>query len=183
MLVAGILSAAVPENDQEGDRRDCRTGFRRTTRRNTERNSWSGPKSPIDGTLFGYGLDIQRCIGCRRCVYGCVEENNLSRDPQIQYIRVLRFKDGNMDLEAIRHLLRSGRGAGEGLLLHAGAVPALRQRALHQGVPCAGHMDRAGRDCGGRLQLVHRMPLLHGRVPVHGPMVQFHRPWYSQAIR
>ena len=58
-----------------------------------------GTESPIDGTLFGYGLDIQRCIGCRRCVYGCVEENNLSRDPQIQYIRVLRFKDGTMDLE------------------------------------------------------------------------------------
>jgi Fe-S-cluster-containing dehydrogenase component len=58
-----------------------------------------GTESPIDGTLFGYALDIQRCIGCRRCVYGCVEENNLSRDPQIQYIRVLRFKDGAMDLE------------------------------------------------------------------------------------
>ncbi len=58
-----------------------------------------GTESPIDATLFGYALDIQRCIGCRRCVYGCVEENNQSRDPQIQYIRVLRFKDGNMDLE------------------------------------------------------------------------------------
>ncbi len=54
---------------------------------------------PIEGTLFGYALDIQRCIGCRKCVYACVEENNQSRDPQIQYIRVLRFKDGNMDLE------------------------------------------------------------------------------------
>jgi molybdopterin-containing oxidoreductase family iron-sulfur binding subunit len=21
------------------------------------------------GTLFGYGLDLSRCIGCRRCVY------------------------------------------------------------------------------------------------------------------
>ena len=58
-----------------------------------------GTEGPIDGTLFGYALDIQRCIGCRRCVYACVEENNQSRDPQIQYIRVLRFKDGNMDFE------------------------------------------------------------------------------------
>ncbi len=56
-------------------------------------------KGPIDNTLFGYALDIQRCIGCRRCVYGCVEENNQSRDPQIHYIRVLRFKEGTMDLE------------------------------------------------------------------------------------
>lgn len=58
-----------------------------------------GTEAPIDGTLFGYALDIKRCIGCRRCVYACVEENNLSRDPQIQYIRVLRFKDGSMDFE------------------------------------------------------------------------------------
>ena len=58
-----------------------------------------GVEGPIDGTLFGYALDIQRCIGCRRCVYGCVEENNLSRNPQIQYIRVLRFRDGTMDME------------------------------------------------------------------------------------
>jgi molybdopterin-containing oxidoreductase family iron-sulfur binding subunit len=56
-------------------------------------------EGPIDGTFFGYALDIQRCIGCRKCVYACVEENNQSRDPQIQYIRVLRFKDGDMDLE------------------------------------------------------------------------------------
>jgi len=47
---------------------------------------------PIDGVLFGYGLDISRCIGCRRCVYGCVEENNQSRDPQIHWIRVLEFE-------------------------------------------------------------------------------------------
>jgi len=56
-------------------------------------------EGPIDGTLFAYALDIQRCIGCRKCVYACVEENNLTRDPQIQYIRVLRFQDGTMDLE------------------------------------------------------------------------------------
>jgi molybdopterin-containing oxidoreductase family iron-sulfur binding subunit len=38
---------------------------------------------------FAYALDISRCIGCRRCVYGCVEENNQSRDPQVHWIRVL----------------------------------------------------------------------------------------------
>jgi molybdopterin-containing oxidoreductase family iron-sulfur binding subunit len=54
---------------------------------------------PVENALFAYALDIQRCIGCRRCVYACVEENNQSRDPQIHYIRVLRFRDGNMDLE------------------------------------------------------------------------------------
>jgi Fe-S-cluster-containing dehydrogenase component len=50
---------------------------------------------PIPGVLFGYGLDIARCIGCRRCVYACVEENNQSRGPQIHWITVLRFKKGD----------------------------------------------------------------------------------------
>jgi molybdopterin-containing oxidoreductase family iron-sulfur binding subunit len=47
---------------------------------------------PVDGTVFGYGLDISRCIGCRRCVYACVEENNQSRDPEMHWIRVLEFE-------------------------------------------------------------------------------------------
>ncbi|MBE9520837.1 MAG: twin-arginine translocation signal domain-containing protein, partial [Proteobacteria bacterium] len=32
----------------------------------------------LPDTLFGYGLDLSRCIGCRRCVYACVRENNQS---------------------------------------------------------------------------------------------------------
>lgn len=44
-----------------------------------------------EGVMFGYGLDLSRCIGCRRCVYACVAENNQSRDPQIHWIRVLEF--------------------------------------------------------------------------------------------
>jgi molybdopterin-containing oxidoreductase family iron-sulfur binding subunit len=55
---------------------------------------------PNDDVLFGYGLDISRCIGCRRCVYGCVEENNQSRDPQIHWIRVLEFDND----EVIRNI-------------------------------------------------------------------------------
>ncbi|MCX5684493.1 MAG: 4Fe-4S dicluster domain-containing protein, partial [Planctomycetota bacterium] len=46
----------------------------------------------LDGVVYGYGLDLSRCIGCRRCVYACVEENNQSRDPQVQWIKVLRMK-------------------------------------------------------------------------------------------
>ncbi|MBD3873296.1 MAG: 4Fe-4S dicluster domain-containing protein [Acidobacteria bacterium] len=48
--------------------------------------------APMEGVVFGYGLDIARCVGCRRCVYACVDENNQSRDPQIHWIRVLRME-------------------------------------------------------------------------------------------
>ena len=47
---------------------------------------------PMDDVVYGYGLDISRCICCRRCVYACVDENNQSRDPEIQWIRVLEFE-------------------------------------------------------------------------------------------
>jgi molybdopterin-containing oxidoreductase family iron-sulfur binding subunit len=46
---------------------------------------------PLPGVVFGYALDISRCIGCRRCVYACAEENNQSRDPQVHWIRVLQM--------------------------------------------------------------------------------------------
>lgn len=49
-------------------------------------------KTPMDGVLFGYALDLSKCIGCRRCVYACVEENNQSRDPQIHWIKVLQME-------------------------------------------------------------------------------------------
>lgn len=47
---------------------------------------------PQQGVQFAYALDISRCIGCRRCVYACAEENNQSRDPQTQWIRVLSME-------------------------------------------------------------------------------------------
>jgi Fe-S-cluster-containing dehydrogenase component len=54
-------------------------------------------QAALPNTLWGYGLDLSRCIGCRRCVYACVKENNLSRhNPQSQWIRVLRLKKGNL---------------------------------------------------------------------------------------
>ncbi len=57
------------------------------------------------GVLWGYGLDLSRCIGCRRCVYGCVKENNQSRvNPQLQWIRVIRLKKGSLiNLENAEH--------------------------------------------------------------------------------
>jgi len=55
---------------------------------------------PMPGVLYGYALDLSRCIGCRRCVYGCVEENNQSRDPQTHWITVLEMdKETGVNLQ------------------------------------------------------------------------------------
>lgn len=51
-----------------------------------------GAQAALPGVEFGYALDISRCVGCRRCVYACVEENNQSREPQIHWIRVLEME-------------------------------------------------------------------------------------------
>lgn len=51
-----------------------------------------GIEPAMTGVVFGYALDLSRCIGCRRCVYACVQENNPSRDPQIHWIRVLQME-------------------------------------------------------------------------------------------
>ena len=58
---------------------------------------------PLPGVEFAYILNLGRCIGCRKCVYACMKENNLSRTPQKQYIRVLEMDHGGVDLEASRH--------------------------------------------------------------------------------
>ncbi|WP_346862310.1 4Fe-4S dicluster domain-containing protein [uncultured Draconibacterium sp.] len=49
-------------------------------------------KSALENVEFAYALDLSRCIGCRKCVYACVGENNQSRSPQIHWIQVLQME-------------------------------------------------------------------------------------------
>ena len=49
-------------------------------------------KAAIPGVAFAYALDLSRCVGCRRCVHACVAENNQSRTPELQWIRVLQLE-------------------------------------------------------------------------------------------
>ena len=54
---------------------------------------------PMDGVEYVYALNLSRCNGSRRCVHACVNENNQSRSPEIQYISVLKMPLGTMDME------------------------------------------------------------------------------------
>ncbi len=58
---------------------------------------------PREGVEFVYALNLSRCIGCRKCVHACVAENNPSRAPEIQYIRVLKMEKGSIDVETSEH--------------------------------------------------------------------------------
>jgi molybdopterin-containing oxidoreductase family iron-sulfur binding subunit len=58
---------------------------------------------PMDNVVFGYALDLSRCVGCRRCVYACVKENNLSRNPEIHWIKVLEFEKHNQKWQGLEH--------------------------------------------------------------------------------
>lgn len=58
---------------------------------------------PMEGVEFVYALNLSRCIGCRKCVHACVAENNQSRSPEIQYIRVIEMPRGTLDVEKGNH--------------------------------------------------------------------------------
>ncbi len=58
---------------------------------------------PQPNVLYGYALNISKCKGYRKCVDACVTENNQSRDPQVQFIRVLEMNKGSMNLEESDH--------------------------------------------------------------------------------
>jgi molybdopterin-containing oxidoreductase family iron-sulfur binding subunit len=70
---------------------------------------------PMPGVLFGYALDLSRCIGCRRCVYACAEENNQSRNPQVHWIRVLQMdKEHGVDFAHANPYYDAGEVPEEG---------------------------------------------------------------------
>ena len=69
---------------------------------------------PQPGVVFGYAINISRCQGYRDCVHACVKENNLGRDSQVQYIRVLEMDHGEMNLEHSDHYYDPGEVPQDG---------------------------------------------------------------------
>ncbi len=96
-----LLTACGPRKLREMPRARLRKALADMEREYSEKYGTAVTVSgagPMPGVVFAYALDLSRCIGCRRCVYACVDENNQSRDPQVQWIRVLQMdKDKGVD--------------------------------------------------------------------------------------
>jgi molybdopterin-containing oxidoreductase family iron-sulfur binding subunit len=98
-----LLSACGPKRLREVPRERLRELVKKMEREYSAQYGTTVTVSdtgPLPGVTFAYALDISRCIGCRRCVYACVAENNQSRDPQIHWIRVMQMeKEHGVDFE------------------------------------------------------------------------------------
>jgi len=98
---AWILTACGPKRLVEIPREKLKASLEDLERRYSEQYGTDvtvAGTPPIPDVQFAYALDLSRCVGCRRCVYACVEENNQSRDPQVHWIRVLGMdKDKGVD--------------------------------------------------------------------------------------
>ncbi len=52
------------------------------------------------GVTFGYAFNISKCKGFRSCVEACINENNLDRRAETQYIRIFEMEEsGGVDLD------------------------------------------------------------------------------------
>ena len=43
--------------------------------------SWAKDTEEPSGKLWGFGVDVDKCIGCARCVDACKQENGVPKEP------------------------------------------------------------------------------------------------------
>lgn len=68
------------------------------TIRTLEKTVWYAPP-PSSNTKYAMVIDVKACIGCRRCAYACVNENNIDPNTGIRYIQLLELEKGKSELE------------------------------------------------------------------------------------
>jgi len=87
---------------------------------------------------YGMGIQVDKCIGCGRCVEACKDENNVPREPFFFRTWVERYsirRDGEVMVHNIDRALEGPQdAAGEGEVLRSFFVPKLCNQCDHP--PC-----------------------------------------------
>ena len=122
-------------------------------------------------------IDTNRCVGCWTCAVACKEINNeplgywwnriLTTAPNQSTTR-----EGSRERQHRRAL---GHLPEPRARLPARRLPALQRRPVREGLPGAGDLPPRRRHRARRLQPLHRLPLLHGGLPVRGAHLQLGR--------
>jgi Fe-S-cluster-containing dehydrogenase component len=55
---------------------------------------------PAGDQKWAMVIDVKACVGCRKCAYACVKENNIGRNSGFTYIQLIQMEPGAVDLES-----------------------------------------------------------------------------------
>ena len=127
---------------------------------------------------YGMGIDVDKCIGCNRCVEACKAENDVPDEPYFFRTWVERYTihaDGETTVECIstKPAPVDQVAPEDPSVVRTFFVPScapVRPPALRAGVPGGRDVPDEGWRRAGRREALHRLPLLHPGLPVWGAL-------------